>query len=268
MHKRLLILLILCTLLVFSMGAFASTVSADRTMDVEVDGHKLTANTVLQEGTLLAPVRTLGESLGANVEWHGETKKAVVTYNNKKIEFTIGEKAVRSQNKNFQMQVPAQLIEGQTMVPLRLLSEALGSSVNYCPYEGVKISKPEERKFQLPGEEQIDLETEVSWVITPEREVDINLKVWNETDETVNIHMGVQDYEIKIYDEEGELSWFYSDGKAFIMIIVEVIFQPGEKKVFTETVPSLDPGSYSAEVFYLGISSEKPVKTFEFTIEE
>lgn len=268
MYKKILIPLILCALMVFSTAAFASSDSPRQDIAVEIDGQNLSAATILEEETLLAPVRTLGESLGAHVAWHGETGKVVVSHNNKELEFTIGEKEARSQNKNFSMRVPAQIIEGQTMVPLRFLSEALGSSVNYCPNGGVKVSQPEERKFLLPGEEEVNLETEVSRKVTPEREVIINLRVWNETDEAVRIHMGVQDYEIKVYDKEGELVWFYSDGKAFIMLMVEVVYQPGEEKVFTETIPALDPGTYSAEVYYLGISSEKPVETLEFSIEE
>ena len=53
-----------------------------------------------------------------------------------KIELPIGEKKMIINGREQAIDVPAQIISGRTMVPLRVVSEALGAVVDWEPKEG------------------------------------------------------------------------------------------------------------------------------------
>ena len=86
---------------------------------------------VIEEGRTLVPMRFLFEQMGANVEWNEETKSARATLNNKAVTFAIDDNEAEVDSQPVTMDVPARLINGKTMVPLRFLSEELGYTVTW-----------------------------------------------------------------------------------------------------------------------------------------
>ena len=86
---------------------------------------------VIEEGRTLVPMRFLFEQMGANVDWNEETKSARATLNNKEVNFTIDDNEAEVDSRPVTMDVPARLINGETMVPLRFLSEKLGYTVTW-----------------------------------------------------------------------------------------------------------------------------------------
>ena len=84
---------------------------------------------VIEEGRTLVPMRFLFEQMGANVEWNEETKSARATLNNKAVTFSIDDNEAEVDSQPVTMDVPARLINGKTMVPLRFLSEEMGYNV-------------------------------------------------------------------------------------------------------------------------------------------
>lgn len=92
----------------------------------EVRVGTLTLPSVNQEGRLLVPVRPLAEALGARVEWAG----GLVTVDDR-VELRIGSRSARVDGQPRLLDVPAQLIEGRTMLPLRFVAEALGAEVTW-----------------------------------------------------------------------------------------------------------------------------------------
>ena len=69
--------------------------------------------------------------MGAEVDWNDETQTATVTQNNTAIAFAINEADADINGQTVTMDVPAQLINGKTMVPVRFLSENLGYTVEW-----------------------------------------------------------------------------------------------------------------------------------------
>lgn len=87
---------------------------------------------VLENGRILLPLRELVEALGATVTWDGQGKGTVAI---KKGEITvklqIQSKVARKNGKALQIDVPAKVHKGRTMVPARFLSQSLGAEVRW-----------------------------------------------------------------------------------------------------------------------------------------
>ncbi|RIX60586.1 hypothetical protein D3P08_00270 [Paenibacillus nanensis] len=88
---------------------------------------------IIKNGTTLVPFRKLFETLGFKVDWI-ETKtyrQAIGTKSSLTIKLTIDSKTAKVNDKDVALSVPAQIISGKTMVPLRFISENSGYQVSY-----------------------------------------------------------------------------------------------------------------------------------------
>lgn len=85
---------------------------------------------VLRENRVLVPMRAYLESLGAEVLW-APPDTATARLSGRTVEMKIGSTVALVDGKAFTLDVPAQLIENRTYLPLRFLSEGLGAQVGY-----------------------------------------------------------------------------------------------------------------------------------------
>ena len=81
------------------------------------------------DGRTLVPMRAIFESLGLNVTWEAETKTAIGKNSKDTISFTVGAKEANVNGSLMGLDVPASIIDGRTMIPLRFLSESMGYNV-------------------------------------------------------------------------------------------------------------------------------------------
>jgi hypothetical protein len=88
---------------------------------------------MVKDGRTLVPFRKLFETLGFTVKWveEGAVRKAVGTKNGLSIELTINNTNAIVNGKAVALDVPAQIIDGHTMVPLRFVSESSGFQVAF-----------------------------------------------------------------------------------------------------------------------------------------
>ena len=103
-------------------GAVAVRASGDLKFDVRP---------LVKSGTTLVQMRPLFEYLGARVVWNAQTREITATKGAKKILLTLGKRQATVDGKAKTLDVPAQAVSGHTMVPLRFVSEALGTTVEY-----------------------------------------------------------------------------------------------------------------------------------------
>lgn len=124
--KKLLILLMSLFLLV-------PYVSAEQPISVYIDGKQQSYNQppVLQNGSTLVPLRGIFESLGAKVDWNGSTQTVTAVKDSTTVILKIGSKTPTVNGQTKPISTPAQILNSSTMVPLRFVSEALGSDVNW-----------------------------------------------------------------------------------------------------------------------------------------
>ena len=86
---------------------------------------------VIQDDRTLIPIRFLFEQMGAAVDWNGDTRTATIAQNDRTITFSIDNTTATVNGQPTQMDVPAQIVNDKTLVPLRFLSESLGYTVNW-----------------------------------------------------------------------------------------------------------------------------------------
>lgn len=86
---------------------------------------------VIQEGRTLVPMRSFFEALGAEVEWDEETRTAVGTRDEVEVRIPIDSTSPTVNGEVREIEVPAQIFNGRTYIPLRFVGEALGDEVKW-----------------------------------------------------------------------------------------------------------------------------------------
>lgn len=102
-------------------------------LPVYVNGRRLFFDVppVIEKGRTLVPMRRIFEALQAEVSWDEKTKTVTAVKEDKKIVLTAGKQKAMIDGKACLLDVPAKVMEGRTMVPLRFISESLGLQVTW-----------------------------------------------------------------------------------------------------------------------------------------
>ena len=79
---------------------------------------------VIEAGSTLVPVRYVGYALGAEVDWDPVSRMVTLDLEGNRLTFFVDEMLPG-------MNVPARLINGRSMVPLRFVAEFFGATVNW-----------------------------------------------------------------------------------------------------------------------------------------
>lgn len=116
--------------------AQAFTVSTEEIIKVYLDEDELVFNIPprIKNGTTLVPFRALFEALGMEVDW--EPQQRLVTGKNDAIHISliIGEKKATVNGEVVPLLAASEIVDGNTLIPLRFVSEATGASVFWDPY--------------------------------------------------------------------------------------------------------------------------------------
>ena len=103
---------------------------------VTVDGNTLQfplQDPIIIDGRTLVPMRTIFEALGADVQWIDENgvKSIIASTDSTTINMTIDSDKFYVNGEEKTLDVPAQLINDKTLVPIRAVSESLGCSADW-----------------------------------------------------------------------------------------------------------------------------------------
>ena len=138
MKKKIAVLLSVCIVLnIFAMGAVAYSAeeyeTSDNTIKVTLNGEELLfpQSPVMIDDRVLVPVREIFEALGADVDWDDSTQSVTSTKGLTTINLTIDSNIMYKNGAEIYLEVPAQLINDKTMVPVRAVSEAFGCHVDW-----------------------------------------------------------------------------------------------------------------------------------------
>lgn len=91
-------------------------------------------NPVKVNGRVLVPLRAVGENLGAEVDWKAKERLISLKLNDELVEITVDSKTAKVNGKNATLDVPAKIIDGRTLVPIRFISESFLKTVEWHPY--------------------------------------------------------------------------------------------------------------------------------------
>lgn len=86
---------------------------------------------VIKEGRTLIPVRAVSEAMGAEVVYDDVEKTVTITKDEKVIIFSLVEGTVTVNEQTVEIDVPAEVMNNRTMVPLRFIAEQLELSVEW-----------------------------------------------------------------------------------------------------------------------------------------
>lgn len=102
------------------------------TLDGEpVDCASYGQEATIVEGRTLVPLRAIFEALGADVVWDKETRTVLSARNGTLVELGIGSNILVKNRQNIEIDVPAKIMNGRTMVPARAVAESFGVAVEW-----------------------------------------------------------------------------------------------------------------------------------------
>lgn len=132
-RRRIFLLLILLLIL----GVPVSTVQAAPA--VVLNGQQLSFDVppVIENGRTLVPLRAIFEAIGATVNWDDATQTVSASKGETSIQLKIGETSAIKNGTKITLDVPAMVIEGRSMVPLRFVVEAFDGVVGFDSEKGI-----------------------------------------------------------------------------------------------------------------------------------
>ncbi len=132
--KRTAVLLALVLLLTCALpSALAAPTPQNTSIALELDGKPIDCDVpaIKLDGRTLAPIRAITEALGGKVDWDNDTKTATITHEGTVLTMTLDDPQVTVNGVTVTLDTQPILYRSRTMVPVRFLAEALGTTVTW-----------------------------------------------------------------------------------------------------------------------------------------
>ncbi|NSW92773.1 MAG: glucosaminidase domain-containing protein, partial [Firmicutes bacterium] len=129
-----LIVVFVLALAFFQLNAPPQVAAGDIKLVIDGESIETSPQPVIQNSRTMVPVRLVSEKLGAQVEWNEQNRTVRIVRGNRSVllridshlvEYNTGERVFNLSD------VPPQIIEDRTFVPLRLVSNALGVAIRW-----------------------------------------------------------------------------------------------------------------------------------------
>lgn len=100
---------------------------------VSYNGEKITFDQipVIENGRTLVPLRAIFEKIGTEVTWNGDTQTVTAKSGDTEISLTINNTTAYKNGEFVTLDVPAKIINGRTLVPVRFIADCFGVEVNW-----------------------------------------------------------------------------------------------------------------------------------------
>jgi hypothetical protein len=105
--------------------------------DVLKQGRVLAA--LVRNGTVLIPLRSMFEQMGATVSYDAASKTVDVSKPGADVKVTVGKPEVVINGESRPLDVPPVVYEGHVLVPVRVISEGMGAYVEWVPDKQVVV---------------------------------------------------------------------------------------------------------------------------------
>jgi len=119
--------------LIFMIGSITITAMADEEITVQLNGVQLIFDVAPQmiHSRTMVPMRKIFESLGAEVEWDETTQTITATKDEMKIVMQIKKTDMQVNDKTITLDVPPQIVDDRTLVPVRAVAESFNATVSW-----------------------------------------------------------------------------------------------------------------------------------------
>ena len=88
---------------------------------------------LVKGGTILIPLRSMFEQMGATVAYDPASKTATVSKPGAEVKVTVGKAEVVINGESRPLDVPPEIYQGVVVVPVRVISEGMGAYVQWVP---------------------------------------------------------------------------------------------------------------------------------------
>ncbi|MGE7908578.1 stalk domain-containing protein [Lysinibacillus xylanilyticus] len=125
--------MLLAAILIVPLVLQPATAQAAKAITIYVDGVQLKTDQppVMVQGRVMLPLRAIFEALDASVDWDRKKQTVTATKGDTTVVLKIKSRVAIINNQTVTLDVPAQILGGRTMVPVRFVSEALGQDVDW-----------------------------------------------------------------------------------------------------------------------------------------
>lgn len=117
------------------MSVIASTSAfADSDINVSLNGSMIEftdQKPIIQDGRTLVPLRGVFDAMGYEIKWLEDSKTAALVKNGVSIIIKIGSNEIKANGNSVSIDVPAQIINSRTMIPLRAVAEISNATVDW-----------------------------------------------------------------------------------------------------------------------------------------
>lgn len=113
--------------------SLSGSVFAEDNISVYLDGNQIQFDVQPQiiNNRTMVPLRTIFEALGASVDWNEETRTVTSAKNSTYVSLTADSSDMLVNGTAVALDAPACVIDGRTLVPIRAVSEAYNTSVDW-----------------------------------------------------------------------------------------------------------------------------------------
>lgn len=94
---------------------------------------------LVKGGTVLVPLRSMFEQMGATVSFDAGSKTVTASKSGSQVQVTLGKNQVIINGESRPLDVPPMMYKGTLLVPVRVISEALGAYVEWVPSQHVVV---------------------------------------------------------------------------------------------------------------------------------
>ncbi|MDR0272439.1 MAG: CAP domain-containing protein [Clostridiales bacterium] len=143
---------------------FASNVYANQ-INVTIEGERVVFADQLPaiiDGRTLVPIRAVFEHIGFAVVWQEASQTVTLTRGNDIVRISIGSPQFTSNGQTHALDVPAQIIGGRTLLPIRAVLESVGYTVSWNASTNTVIvtAAPERQSTTIPNRRLTESEIE------------------------------------------------------------------------------------------------------------
>ncbi len=102
-------------------------------LKVFVEGSKpnFDVRPFVENGRTLVPFRAIAESMGADVQWDGAARRVTLTKGARRVAMVLDSNVAEVDGQKVTLDVPAKIVGGRTVVPLRFVGEAMNAQVGW-----------------------------------------------------------------------------------------------------------------------------------------
>jgi len=122
-----------------TMGDITASTASEVTVTINGVVQVFDVAPQLINGRTMVPLRALAEALGMVVDFEEETNAAILTTENMSVIHVIGSYDISVNGKISDFDMPSMIVESRTLMPVRMLAEAIGADVGWDADTGTVV---------------------------------------------------------------------------------------------------------------------------------